>query len=82
LLAEESSPAARAFYLALPERKPPEAIEHEDVARSATLLVDGLAADLRALRHGAGAPALGEGEVCRYCEARGLCRRDHWKDGA
>jgi ATP-dependent helicase/nuclease subunit B len=82
LLAEESTPAARAFYLARPARKPPEAIEPEDVARSATLLVDGLAADLRALRQGAGAPALGEGEVCRYCEARGLCRRDHWKDGA
>jgi hypothetical protein len=21
---------------------------------------------------------LGEGSACTYCEARGLCRRDHW----
>jgi ATP-dependent helicase/nuclease subunit B len=48
------------------------------VALSASLLVDGLAADLHALRAGAGATALGEGDVCRHCEARGLCRRDHW----
>ena len=22
--------------------------------------------------------ALGQGELCEHCEARGLCRRDHW----
>jgi ATP-dependent helicase/nuclease subunit B len=69
----------RAIYLSLHERDAPKAIEHEDVALSAALLIDGLSADLEALRQGAGAPALGEGDVCRTCEARGLCRRDHWK---
>ncbi len=78
LLAAADLPAPRAFYLVLHERKLPEAIEHPDVASSAALLVEGLAADLDALRQGAGAPALGEGDVCRWCEARGLCRRDHW----
>jgi ATP-dependent helicase/nuclease subunit B len=68
----------RALYLALGEREPVQEIEHPDVALSAALLVDGLAADIDALRAGTGAAALGEGEVCRHCEMRGLCRRDHW----
>jgi ATP-dependent helicase/nuclease subunit B len=80
LLTDESSETPpRAIYLSLHERDAPKAMEHEDVALSAALLIDGLSADLDALRQGAGAPALGEGDVCRNCEARGLCRRDHWK---
>jgi ATP-dependent helicase/nuclease subunit B len=73
-----SAPPPRACYLALSERKPPAAVPHEDVAASAAALVAGLADDLRALRQGHGAPALGEGDVCRWCDVRGLCRRDHW----
>src|SRR5205085_1545203 len=38
----------------------------------------GRAAEFERLRAGAGLAALGEGRVCDYCEARGLCRRDHW----
>ena len=68
----------RAIYLALDERRPPQPIEHHDVAASAEMLVQGLAHDLAQLRAGAGLPALGEGAVCDYCDARGLCRRDHW----
>ncbi len=79
LLTEEPhEPAPRAIYLAIDERKPPRQIEHPDVALSASLLVEGLAADLADLRAGAGAPALGEAEACEHCFARGLCRRDHW----
>jgi len=77
---EPHEPPPRAIYLALDERKPPRAIEHPDPARSAAQLIEGLAADLDALRNGAGAPALGEGDVCEHCEMRGLCRRDHWAD--
>jgi ATP-dependent helicase/nuclease subunit B len=68
----------RAIYLALDDRKPPQPIEHPNVSASAEQLVEGLAHDLARLRAGAGLPALGEGNVCEYCEARGLCRRDHW----
>ncbi len=75
---EPHEPPPRAIYLAIDERKPPREIEHADVAHSAALLVEGLAADLAALREGVGAPALGEGEACEFCHARGLCRRDHW----
>jgi ATP-dependent helicase/nuclease subunit B len=78
LTAEAHDATPRAIYLSLTERETPKGFEHEDVAFSAALLVDGLAGDLAALRAGAGAPALGEGDVCRTCEARGLCRRDHW----
>jgi ATP-dependent helicase/nuclease subunit B len=83
LLAGVDAPTpVRAIYLALQDRKPPLEIEHRDVADSAERLVDGLARDLSSLRAGAGLPALGEGPVCEYCEARGLCRRDHWASEA
>jgi ATP-dependent helicase/nuclease subunit B len=83
LLADaETAKPVRAIYLALDDRKPPQAIEHPDVAVSAALLVEGLAHDLAQLRSGAGLPALGEGAVCDHCEARGLCRRDHWASEA
>jgi ATP-dependent helicase/nuclease subunit B len=77
LLGDEATPP-RALYLALDDRKPPRPFEHKDVADSAAALIEGLAADWRALRAGAGAAALGEGDACRFCAARGLCRRDHW----
>lgn len=67
-----------AIYLALDERNGPQAIEHVDVETSAQALVDGLAQDLAKIRAGAGLAALGEGRLCERCEARGLCRRDHW----
>jgi ATP-dependent helicase/nuclease subunit B len=80
LAGETPDDAPRAIYLALEDRKKPRPIEHPEVARSASQLVDGLAADFDALRAGAGAAALGEGEACEHCDARGLCRRDHWSD--
>ncbi len=70
--------SVRAAYLALDSANAPEAIEHRQVADSARALLDGLAEDLRRLRAGAGFAALGEAPVCDVCEARGLCRRDHW----
>jgi ATP-dependent helicase/nuclease subunit B len=69
----------RATYLALDNTKGITPIEHRQVERSAAALVQGLGADLRRLQAGAGLPALGEGATCDYCDARGLCRRDHWR---
>ncbi len=71
-----------AMYLALDGGKHLEEIRHKDVETSAAALVEGLAHDLQRLRDGAGLPALGEGKTCDHCEARGVCRRDHWSDGA
>jgi ATP-dependent helicase/nuclease subunit B len=71
----------QAQYLALDGTRELEDIVHPDVQDSAAALVAGLAHDLARLRAGAGLPPLGEGAVCDYCAARGLCRRDHWSAG-
>ena len=68
----------RASYLALDGSHGLEPIDHLEVRASAEALVAGAARDLRRLRAGTGLPALGAGSACDYCEARGLCRRDHW----
>lgn len=74
-------PRARsAIYLALDDPKAPIAIEHAHVAATAAVLVEQLGGELARLRAGAALPALGEGAPCETCEARGLCRRDHWAE--
>lgn len=67
-----------ACYVALDGRDAPRQFAHADVQRSAAALVAGLAGEMRRLRQGAALRALGEGDVCEHCEARGLCRRDQW----
>jgi RecB family exonuclease len=70
-----------ALYLPLDDRgNRLEALPHEDVQASAEALLEGLAQDLARLRQGAPLPALGEGAACEHCNARGLCRRDHWAE--
>lgn len=69
-----------AAYLAVDDAKAPVQIEHAEVQRSAAALLAGLGGEWQRLRQGAGLPALGEGAVCDTCEARGLCRRDHWSE--
>ena len=75
-----ASPAAEvaAIYLTLDDTNSPVEVPHPDVMATAATLLAGLADDFAALRAGAAMPALGDGEVCNYCEMRGLCRRDHW----
>lgn len=68
----------KASYLALDATRGLEEFEHIDVAESAKVLVAGIADELHRLREGAVMSPLGEGSACDYCEARGLCRRDHW----
>lgn len=53
-------------------------LDHPDVARSADVLLEGLARDWCRLHAGEAMPALGEGSACGFCQARGLCRKDHW----
>lgn len=54
------------------------AVAHADVRDHADVLLSGLTHDWQRLREGAPMPALGEGGLCERCEARGLCRKDHW----
>ncbi len=78
LMREQTTQPLAASYVALDGSKGIEVIRHADVADSAEALVRGLSHDLERLRAGAGLPALGEGKVCDFCAARGLCRKDHW----
>jgi len=68
----------QAIYLLLDAGHEIRQVEHPEVEASAQALVDGLSGELGRIRGGAGLPALGEGRVCDFCEARGLCRKDHW----
>jgi ATP-dependent helicase/nuclease subunit B len=67
-----------AMYLALDDSQRIVEVPHPLVEHSAETLLSGLAHDLARLRAGAPLPALGEASACDYCDARGLCRRDHW----
>ena len=67
-----------ASYLAIDRTRGLMQIAHHHVADDARTLVVGIGDEMRRLRAGAGLRALGEGSACDYCQARGLCRRDHW----
>ena len=41
-------------------------------------LVQGVQDDMARIAAGAALPAIGEGQACDYCAARGLCRKDFW----
>lgn len=73
-----AEPGLQAAYVVLDDGKGIALLPHADVSDTALALRDGLQADLIAVRDGAPLPALGEGKVCDYCEARGLCRKDDW----
>jgi ATP-dependent helicase/nuclease subunit B len=73
-----AEPGLQAAYLVLDDGKGIALLPHEDVSDTARALRDGLQADLAAMRDGAPLPALGEGRVCDFCEARGLCRKEDW----
>ena len=68
-----------AAYVALDSPNAPLTMAHKEVHLSAQTLLEGLSDEWQRLREGAAMPALGEGPVCDNCEARGLCRRDHWQ---
>lgn len=70
--------ALSAAYLPLDEGGPIRQVAHPDVAQTARQLIDALGAERARIEAGAPLPALGEGTACEHCEARGLCRRDHW----
>jgi len=68
-----------ACYVALDESEGVVTVEHPQVSDTARLLMQGLGDERRRIEAGAPLPALGDGRVCETCEARGLCRRDHWR---
>ncbi|RQP22068.1 PD-(D/E)XK nuclease family protein [Piscinibacter terrae] len=75
----EAGGAVSAIYLPLDDSDGIKPIEHPQVEITAQVLVQEIGAELERLRRGARMPALGEGMACEFCEARGLCRKDHWE---
>jgi ATP-dependent helicase/nuclease subunit B len=45
-------------------------------------LIEQMQKDMAALAAGAPLPAFGDESACRYCAARGLCRKGYWTEGA
>lgn len=70
----------RAAYVNVGERGKTQLIEQPEIVAARDLLVEGILHDLREVAGGAPLPALGEGPVCGYCAARGVCRRDFWNE--
>jgi len=75
----------RAAYLSITDKRgdgPKEAatlwVEQEDVLMAREQLRQGLVDDMSRVASGQPMPALGEGQACDFCAARGLCRKDFW----
>ena len=70
--------AVRAAYVNVGERHGTELVEQTALHDVREALVEGIRLDFQRMHAGAPMPALGEGKACQYCDARGLCRKDHW----
>ncbi len=75
----------RAAYLSITDKRgdsgkdgPTWLVEQPDVLMAREHLQAGLAHDMARVAAGQPMPALGEGRVCDFCAARGLCRKDFW----
>jgi len=69
----------RAAYVNVGERGETQMHEQDEVVHLRDLLVEGIQIDFKRIGEGVPLPALGEGAVCDYCAARGLCRKDFWE---
>ena len=79
-LLTEGHESVNASYLHLDDRACTD-LAHEDVETTAQALSEGMRQDFERIWMGHAMPALGEGSVCDFCDARGLCRKDHWAAG-
>jgi ATP-dependent helicase/nuclease subunit B len=75
----------RAAYLSITDKRgdsgkdgPTWLVEQPEVLMARDQLRAGLAHDMARVAAGHPMPALGEGRVCDFCAARGLCRKDFW----
>ncbi len=73
--------AAEAAYVALDDEKVGAVACADDLVEAGAAQGERLTTAFAALRAGAGMPAHGVDSVCRWCEASGLCRRDHVQPG-
>lgn len=75
----------RAAYLSITDGRSASAsqgathlVEQPQVLLAREHLREGLSRDMARVAAGHALPALGEGTVCEFCAARGLCRKDFW----
>ncbi len=57
-------------------------VELPDFTQVVDWLIEQMQKDMTALAAGAPLPAFGDESACRYCAARGLCRKGYWTNGA
>lgn len=69
-----------AAYVNLGEKEPTRTYDQPEIVALRDALIDGILDDMARIAQGHALPALGEGKACDYCAARGLCRKDFWKD--
>ena len=67
-----------AAYINLGEKEPTKTYAQPGIVELRDDLISGIIDDMERIAAGALLPALGEGKVCSFCAARGLCRRDFW----
>jgi ATP-dependent helicase/nuclease subunit B len=80
LLADDT---LRAAYVNVGEKSSgTQTVEQPLVGPARDVLVAGILDDFTRIAEGTPLPPLGEGAVCEYCAARGLCRKDFWADAA
>lgn len=65
-------------YLQLSEREGAQWIEQPQLLAARDALRAAVPRELDAIAAGAALPALGSGDACTWCAARGLCRKEHW----
>lgn len=66
-------------YLQLGERSDPKWIGQPQLLAARDALLQGVVRDLDAIGAGAALEAIGTADACTHCQARGLCRKDHWQ---
>jgi ATP-dependent helicase/nuclease subunit B len=57
-------------------------VDLPDFTQVVDWLLEQMEKDMTALAAGAPLPAFGDESACRYCAARGLCRKGYWTEGA
>ena len=69
----------RAAYVNVGEKDGTLLFEKKEVVLQRDALIEGIVYDLTRVSQGVALPALGQGDACDFCAARGLCRKDFWE---
>lgn len=78
LLADDTLGAA---YVNVGEKDATQSFSQPEIVGLRDQLVDAIVGDMGRIAGGELMPALGEGNACDFCAARGVCRKDFWDLG-